>query len=487
MEALPISRGDTPVVRSYVTQVACLPRRHTCFVFGQLTEPARPHGGCRGALVFVTSAAVAAASIAACSPGGSTSTSSKAPSTVTTDVADTATTLTVFTGAGTKGFTQGLADAFHAKYPKITMKLQVEADNNYNTVLPRLLASDSPPDLAAPADLIGAVKDNLVVNLDSYDKAYGWSSKVPSSVLSEGRVSNGVIGSGSLYTAGGSAGPLVGVYFNKALAAKVGMTDIPASIGDLEALMDKAKAQGITPIEASNEDGLIGHLYSLLLGNYMGPQALLDIVNHASGANLNTPAAVAATTKLQDWIKAGYFNTDANAINQDASYGAFAAGKVLFMFQGSWMVQALPASFAGQYGIFAMPPNTSGGKQVSMTGNSLAYAIAAHSKHQAAAALFLNFLTTSTAAGVAVTNGYPALGAPSSVTPSLTASISDQIQAGYSVVGSDNGFDSWLQNSDPAVNTAETQQLQLLVAGQTTPAKMVSTLQDTYAKAIASK
>ena len=365
------------------------------------------------------------------------------------------------------------------------MNLQVEADNNYNTVLPRLLASDSPPDIAGPSDLIGEVKDSLLTNLDTYDKAYGWDAKLPSTVLAAGRVANGVIGSGSLYVAGGAAGPLVGVFYNKELAAKVGMTAVPASIPDLEAVMAKAKAAGITPIVASNSDGLVGHLYALLLGNHMGPQALLDVIWHKPGATLDTPEAKAATATLDRWVKAGYFNADANAINQDGSYGQFAGGKGLFMFQGTWITQALPKTFEGKYGIFPLPPNQAGGKQVSMTGNSLGYAIAAKSKNKDAAALFLNFLSTPDAAQVAVANGYPALGATSSpTTVSLGGTITEQIQAGYSKVGADNGFDSWLQNSAPAVATEETAQLQLLLAGKTTPDAAVTKLQDTYAKAL---
>jgi raffinose/stachyose/melibiose transport system substrate-binding protein len=277
----------------------------------------------------------------------------------------------------------------------------------------------------------------------------------------------------------------VGVFYNKALAQQVGMTTVPQSIGELEAVMAKAKTAGITPIVASNSDGLVGHLYALLLGNYMGPQALLDVIWHKPGATLDTPQARAATATLDKWVKAGYFNADANAINQDGSYGQFAGGKGLFMFQGSWITQALPKAFDGKYGIFPMPANEPGGKQVSMTGNSLGYAIAARSKNKDAAALFIDFMSTPAAAQVAEQNGYPALGAKSA-TPviSLDGTITQQIQAGYAKVGADNGFDSWLQNAAPAVATEETAQLQLLLASKATPDAVVTALQDAYAKAV---
>ncbi|MGW6903708.1 extracellular solute-binding protein [Streptomyces sp. NPDC054940] len=434
----------------------------------------------------------ALATLAACSgPGsdsGSGSSADVTPTAVNTAVADSPATLTLFSAAGLETYEQGLADAFMAKYPKIEVKLRVEADNNYNTVLPRLLASDSTPDIVQPNDLLGGVKDGLLTNLDAYDKAYGWSSKVPASALAPGRVSNGVIGGGPLYQAGGSAGPLVGVFYNKELASKVGMKKAPSTVAELEAAMAKAKKSGVTPIVASNQDGLIGHLYSLLLGTYMGADKLSDIVYHQPDATLDTPEAVKATETLQKWIKAGYFASDVNALNQEASYGQFTGGKGLFFFQGSWITQTLDKNFKGKYGVFPMPPAQNDGPYTGMTSNTLAFSIAARSKNKDAAGLFLDFLTTPEAAKVAVKNGYAALtsSTASPVKPSLSGTLNDQIQAGYAAIAADNGFDSWLQNSAPAVNTKLTQQLQLLVSGKVEPDAMVKTLQTTYADALKS-
>ncbi|MFI2203938.1 ABC transporter substrate-binding protein [Streptomyces sp. NPDC020192] len=456
------------------------------------TSPARTVGRRLRAPLAAVAAAAALSTLAACSAPGSDSGSGAAanttPTAVSTAVGNTPATLTLFSAAGLETYEQGLADAFMAKYPKIKVKLRVEADNNYNTVLPRLLASDSTPDIVAPNDLLGGVKDNLLTNLDAYDKAYGWSDKVPASALAPGRVLSGVIGGGQLYQAGGSAGPLVGVFYNKELAAKVGMTKVPASVSELEAVMAKAKKSGITPIVASNQDGLIGHLYNLLLGDYMGADKLSDIVYHQTGATLDTPAAVQATETLQKWIKAGYFASDVNSVNQEASYGQFTGGKGLFFFQGSWITQTIDKTFKGRYGVFPMPPAEKNGPYAGMTSNTLAFSIAARSQHKDAAGLFLNFLTTPEAAKVAVKNGYAALtsGTASPAKPSLSGTLTEQIQTGYAAIAADNGFDSWLQNSAPAVGTKLTQQLQLLVSGKVEPAAMVKTLQTTYADALKS-
>jgi raffinose/stachyose/melibiose transport system substrate-binding protein len=434
--------------------------------------------GLRRPVLAVAGGIALAAAVAACGAPGGGVPAAAAPAAVSTNVAGTPVTLSFFVDAGLQGYEEALAKAFHAQHPDISFSYNVEPDNDYNTVADRVIASGSPPDVVEVPDLITAVKDGLLTNLDSYAAAYGWTAKVPASVLAQGRVSGGVIGSGPLYAGGGSAGPLVGVFYNKVLAARIGITQPPATLAALQADLAKAKADGITPIIASNGDGLIGHLYSLLLGDYMGAKALVGLVNHVPGATLDTPAAVQATTVLQNWIRAGYFNSDANAIQQEASYGEFAGGKGLFMVQGSWAVPVLQSAFGGKYGMFPFPPLTAGGAYAAMTSNSLAFSIPARSAHKNAAAAFLNFLTTPAAAQIMISNGFASCAtACKPVTPTLSGTVTSQILSGYSLVGADNGFTSWLQNAGPNMTDAETAQLQLLFAGKTTPAAMVKSLQ----------
>lgn len=421
--------------------------------------------------------AVAAGAVVASGPPGGRPASGVVPAAVSTAVAGTPVTLSFFVDAGLQGYEEALASAFHAEHPNISFTYNVEPDNDYNTVADQVIAAGNPPDIVYVPDLITAVKDGLLTNLDAYAQAYGWTSKIPASVLAQGRVAGGVVGSGPLYAGGGSAGPLVGVFYNKQLAARIGMTQPPATLAALEADLARAKSMGITPIIASNGDGLIGHLYSLLLGDYMGATALVNLVNHVPGSTLDTPAAVQATTVLQQWIRAGYFNSDANAIQQEASYGEFAGGKGLFMVQGSWAVPVLQSAFGGRYGLFPFPPLTEGGKYTAMTSNSLAFSIPAGAADKNAAAAFLNFLTTPAAAQIMIHNGLASCSPCKAVTPSLSGAVNSQILAGYSLVAADDGFTNWLQNAGPNMTNAETAQLQLLFAGKTNPAAMVSSLQ----------
>jgi hypothetical protein len=52
-----------------------------------------------------------------------------------------------------------------------------------------------------------------------------------------------------------------------------GLTEPPKDLAEFEALLDKAKATGITPIIVANKIGLPGHVWNMLLGGVTQPLA----------------------------------------------------------------------------------------------------------------------------------------------------------------------------------------------------------------------
>jgi raffinose/stachyose/melibiose transport system substrate-binding protein len=282
-----------------------------------------------------------------------------------------------------------------------------------------------------------------------------------------------VIGRGPLYQAGGQAGVVTGIFYNRALMAKLGL-HVPKTVSQFSAELATAKAKGVTPIICSNEDGLTGHLFDMLLGDYMGAQGIDDVIDNVPGSNLDTPDAVAAADLLGSWMSAGYFNSDANAIQQTQSYQEFGAGDGLFLVSGSWIESGgnFPASF--NYGIMPFPPLTVGGPYVGMESNDLAFSISAKSLYPDQAAQFINWLSTPAAAKVIVTvGGGNAYGLAPIVSPSLDASLKAQTENVYQLVQKGDGVLNWLQNQGPIVNSDFPPELQLLMAGKTTGADMI--------------
>src|SRR5207248_314347 len=123
-------------------------------------------------------------------------------------------------------------------------------------------------------------------------------------------------GTGSLYGAGPGFG-LAGVYYNEALARRLGMTRPPATLTQFEQLLTRAKSAGLQPIMINGKDG--GTVYPLqnLLMDYASDVQTVQDWNFAKpGATINTPATVKAATTLQGWGRAGYLPSDVNTIDQ---------------------------------------------------------------------------------------------------------------------------------------------------------------------------
>ena len=103
---------------------------------------------------------------------------------------------------------------------------------------------------------------------------------------------------------------LTGVFYNKKLAAQIGMTEPPKTLDEFEGLLAKAKAAGLLPImewgSAKSGMGLAFPLQNLMAS--VGPtQPINDWIFQKKGATIDTPDNLKAAQRLEQWIKAGYF------------------------------------------------------------------------------------------------------------------------------------------------------------------------------------
>jgi ABC-type glycerol-3-phosphate transport system substrate-binding protein len=388
-------------------------------------------------------------------------------------------------GAGGASIFEQEAVAFQKKNPSITVTFKTEADNVYNSVAPRDLAGDNAPDLVWWPQPQLLVKDKLLASLEPYAKKYNWTKRIPKTALNAGRINGqGRAGTGTLYGFSANAGPAIGVFYNRQLATQVGMKTVPTTLGAFEKILARAKAKNITPFVLDNKDAAgMFHLHTLLLGQYMGVRAINRFVYDAPGASIDTPAAIQATTLLQKWIEDGYFNADANAVDQATSYGLFAGGKGLFLVQGNWAVPYLDkADFRGKYGFFPIPLKTAGSTYTMSHFDAFPLSISAKSAHKDAAAEFLNFLLTKPARTIAVANGYEVAVKGIKAPAPLSAPLSKQLAAGYSSAANANGLHGLPIVASPSLGTLWIPEYQLFFAGQETPTGMLTKVQAAYNK-----
>jgi raffinose/stachyose/melibiose transport system substrate-binding protein len=378
-----------------------------------------------------------------------------------------------------------LSEEFTKEYPNVTWNISQDQFTNLINETPRLLAGDNPPDLIRLPTMVSFAKEGLLKNLDDYATAFGWD-KWPMAQINQNRVAaDGTRGSGSLY-AWGLNYSLTGIFYNKKLAAQIGMTQPPATLAELDDLLAKAKTAGLLPImqwgSAKSGMGLAFPLQQLM--SSIGPTGPInDWIFQKQGATIDTPDNLQAAQHLQQWIQAGYFPKDINAIEYTDSNARFVKGEGVFTFNGDWENADYDTNMAGNVGFFLMPPATAGGNPAAMSA-PLTYGIAAKAKNADCAAFFLNWVATNpTARQIDVTVGGSNPGGPADATmPTVTAgSVTNDTLAAGAVVNQAGTAMDFIANSTSSIFAQGwTPELQKMVGGKEDAAGLLKAVQAEY-------
>src|SRR4051812_1252601 len=380
-----------------------------------------------------------------------------------------------------------LSEEFTKQYPNVTWDIKQDQFTNLMTSTPRLLSGDNPPDLIRLPSIVTLVKDGLPKTLDPSVPAYGWD-KFPPAQLAQNRVApDGTRGSGSLYAAGLNYS-LTGVFYDKKLAQQIGMTQPPTTVAEFEDLLSKAKAAGKQPIMAWNATASGGGLafpLQNLMAAYGPTEPINDWIFQKSGATIDTPSNQMAAQHLQQWVEAGYFPKDVNAIEYTDANARFGKGEGVFMFNGDWQDAGYDKDLAGNVGFFVFPPGESGGKVAAMSA-PLTYGIANTAKNADCAAFFLNWVATNDKArqiDVAVGGSNPGGPPDLPIPPAASGSVINETLAAGGQVSKDNGAMDFIANATGSIFAQGwTPELQKLVGGKQDAAGLLKAVQAEYQK-----
>jgi raffinose/stachyose/melibiose transport system substrate-binding protein len=380
-----------------------------------------------------------------------------------------------------------LSEEFTKQYPNVTWNIKQDQFANLINETPLVLAGDNPPDLIRLPTFVSFAKDGLLMNLDKYATAFGWD-KWPVPLQFARMDANGIRGSGTLYAMGLNY-QLTGVFYNKKLAAQIGMTQPPQTVAELEDLLAKAKAAGLQPImewgSAKSGMGLAFPLQQLMAA-YGPTQPINDWIFNKPGATIDTPTNLTAAQHLEQWIKAGYFPPDINAIEYTDAASRFGKGEGVFTFNGDWQDAGYNTDMSGNVGFFVMPPAVAGGQPAAMSG-PLTYGVAAKAKHADCAVFFFNWLATNaTARQINVDIGGSNPGGPMDA-PVVTVpegSVTKDTIAGGPKVGS-NAMDFIANATSSIFAQGWTPELQKMVGGKQDAAGLLKAVQAEYLRELA--
>lgn len=446
-----------------------------------MTRRATPRAAIGASIAFAMLA------LAGCAPGA------PAADPAATDDVEVSTELTdeevVLTIADETGFpaTDALTEEFTKQHPNITFEITRDTFQNLTANAPRLLASDNPPDLIRLPTIGDTVKDGLLANLDPYFEAYGWDAW-PASQLSPLRMSEeGVRGSGSLYQLG-LGYSVTGVYMNLAIAERLGITEPPKTIAEMEEMMEAAKAAGELPIMAGDSDGVVNFVVQALMNQYADQDEFLSWMFNEPGASYATEGNIKGAEKVREWADAGYFPSDINAIDYFTFVTRFSEGEGLFTFNGNWAAAGYQEALGDDVTFFLAPPVNEGDRFIAM-GAANSFSVAAGSDNIDEIVYFLNWVHTDPAARqivVDVTGASPG-GDPTLPLPEVQpGSLIEKALQMSAQIGADNGQVDFMANTTAGIYAGSIiPESQLLVTSQITGREFVERVQAFYEQEIA--
>jgi raffinose/stachyose/melibiose transport system substrate-binding protein len=379
-----------------------------------------------------------------------------------------------------------LTEEFTKQFPNVTWEISMEQFANLITTSPMLLTSDNPPDLIRLPTMVTFAQDGLLKNLDDYATTFGWNDW-PVPQLNQNRLDeNWIRGSGTLYAMGLNYS-MTGVFYNKTLAAQIGMTEPPKTVDEFEALLAAAKAAGLQPImewgSAKSGMGLAFPLQNLMAA-YGPVEPINDWIFQKPGATIDTPSNLVAAQHLEQWIKNGYFPSDINAIEYTDAADRFGKGEGVFTFNGDWQNGGYDAAMPGNVGFFLFPPAEAGGGYAAMSA-PLTYGIAANAKHADCAAFFFNWAATNETARQINVDGMgsnPGGPVDASVPTVAAGSVTiDTLAAGPML----SGAMDFIANATSSIFAQGwTPELQKMVGGQQDAAGLLKAVQAEYEREI---
>jgi raffinose/stachyose/melibiose transport system substrate-binding protein len=383
-----------------------------------------------------------------------------------------------------------LAEEFTNQFPNVTWDIKQDQFANLITTTPLLLSGDNPPDLLRLPTMVSFAKDGLLMDLDGYAEAFGWNDW-PVPQLNQNRVAaDGTRGSGTLYAMGLNYS-LTGIFYNKELAAQIGMTEPPKTLAELDDLLAKAKEAGLQPImmwgSAKSGMGLAFPLQNLM-ASYGPVGPINDWIFQKPGATIDTPTNLLAAEHLQMWIENGYFPPDINAIEYTDAAARFTQGEGVFTFNGDWQNAGYDAGMPGNVGFFLMPPLEAGGAPAAMSA-PLTYGIAANAAHADCAAFFFNWVATDDVArtiNVNIGGSNPGGPAGAMMPAAPEGSVTNETLAAGPVVGAAGNSMDFIANATSSIFAQGwTPELQKMVAGEQDAAGLLQAVQAEYERELA--
>ena len=221
-----------------------------------------------------------------------------------------------------------------AAHPNVDIQITILENDAFKQKLVTVMQAGDPPDLFQSwggAVLWNFAQNGLVRNiapeLSADNNAWKDSFAVPAALNLYGQ-------NGEFYGVPWDWGA-VGMFYNKALFAKAGITDVPTTWADFLTDVQKLKDASITPISLGEGETWTGHFWWVYLATREGGQkAFLDAYNRSG--SFADPPFVKAGEDLKQLNNMQPFEDGFLGVNHNNSEGIFGNGQAAMELQGQW-------------------------------------------------------------------------------------------------------------------------------------------------------
>ncbi|BAS26706.1 ABC transporter substrate-binding protein [Limnochorda pilosa] len=200
----------------------------------------------------------------------------------------------------------------------------------------------------------------------------------------------------------------VAVLYNRKLWDERGL-QVPRTLDAFEAILERAQAAGLTPLEFGNADFWPADTWYLTLVSALAPvEELEPAMDGAPGFSYERPEMVRAAALLQRWAQSGSFTRGYDALEPEEAVDLFFRGRTLMTLAPSMLSSLILENQLAtgiEVGVFAFPRAEDGEVPVALDGGHHGWVIPASSRNQDAAIDFLDYLLSPEAGSLMLSRG----------------------------------------------------------------------------------
>ncbi len=374
-----------------------------------------------------------------------------------------------------------LIKAFEHQYPHMHVVNTSMSLADQNDKLPLAFASDSSaPGVSETNEGLQnqgrLVEDSELLPLESYNKLYGWFSKVGTLPLQYNSLpaSGKTFGSGNVYGIP-ETGTVVGIFYNRALLASVGGTP-PTDWATFTSDLAKLRKAGKTAMSyAAGQPTAYQPVHTLytIADHYVSAAAQNAFVFHTgTNQSIDTPGFVQAAATFAAWTKDGYFPAGYQSLSDVQALNLFDQGKAGFFLEGDWYSSSVDKALGSKAG-FWVPPVVTGGP-------GEGWSIPSKTPNPNAGAAFINTLLSPAIQDALLRYGDIPVVTPSAQALASASPLLRSAAAGWSTSVHSGNLVPYLDYATPNFLNQEMAGIQELQAGKISASALMSSLQSDY-------